>query len=260
MELKNLLIEINGNVATVTLNRPEKLNALNVATINELEFVFNSLQNNEEVSVIILTGSGQKAFAAGADVSEILVLDKLAAKNFSERGQEVFNLIENLGKPVIAAINGFALGGGCELALACHIRLASKNAKLGQPEINLGIIPGYGGTQRLARLINSSIALEYILTGDFIDAVQALNLGLVNHVFESDELIIKAEEIAEKIASKPAHAIKLILQAVNSTRNTKLIEGLKEEAHLFAAACETFDAKEGIKAFLEKRKPVFTNK
>lgn len=260
MNYKNLLVEIESNVAVVTINRPEKLNALNNETLNELYEVFLSIEHNAEVRAVILTGSGEKAFVAGADISELNQLTPLAAKDFAEKGQKIFSFIEHLSKPVIAAVNGFALGGGCELSLACHIRLASENAKFGQPEINLGVIPGYGGTQRLTRLINFSKALEYILTADFIDAQTALQLGLVNHVYPLNELKAKAKELAEKIAAKPAQAVRLALKAIQSVKELPQSQGESYEAALFALTTGTEDFKEGTSAFLQKRKPDFTHK
>ena len=260
MPYQNLLLNISESIAVVTLNRPEKLNALNSKTIDELRNVFVEINKNESISVVILTGSGEKAFVAGADISELNKLDTISAKAFSENGQEVFNLIENLNKPVIAVVNGFALGGGCELALACHIRIASENAKFGQPEVNLGIIPGYGGTQRLAGLINTGRAMEYILTGDMIDANEAFRIGLVNRVFPKEELMAKATEMANKIASKAGNAVRLALKAVNASGEVTSKEGQDYEASLFALCCGTEDFKEGTTAFLEKRKPVFKNK
>ncbi len=260
MHYKNLLVEIEKNIATVTINRPEKLNALNNETLNEIYDAFLSIEHNAEVRTVILTGSGEKAFVAGADISELNKLSPLAAKDFAEKGQKIFSFIEHLSKPVIAAVNGFALGGGCELALTCHIRLASENAKFGQPEINLGTIPGYGGTQRLTRLINFSKALEYILTADFIDANTALQLGLVNHVYPLDELMAKAKELAEKIAAKPAQAVRLALKAIQSVKELPQSQGESFEASLFALTTGTEDFKEGTSAFLQKRKPDFTHK
>lgn len=260
MNYKNLLVETDANLAVVTLNRPEKLNALNNETLNELYDVFLSLEHNAEVRAVILTGSGEKAFVAGADISELNQLSPLAAKDFAEKGQKIFSFIEHLSKPVIAAVNGFALGGGCELSLACHIRVASENAKFGQPEINLGVIPGYGGTQRLTRLINFSKALEYILTADFIDANTALQLGLVNHVYPLTELMMKAKELTEKIAAKPAQAVRLALKAIQSVKELPQSQGETFEASLFALTTGTEDFKEGTSAFLQKRKPDFTHK
>jgi len=260
MNYQNLLLDIKDHIATVTVNRPDKLNALNIQTVNELNDVFTEIEENEDVYVVIITGSGEKAFVAGADISELNELDVLSAKEFSERGNHVYSRIEGLDKPVIAAVNGFALGGGCELALACHIRVASENAKFGQPEVNLGIIPGYGGTQRLPRVVNPGRALEYILTGDMINAEEAFRTGLVNRVFPQSELMNKTMEIASKIASKGRQAIRFALKAVRSTMNMSLKDGLKYEASLFALSCSTEDFKEGTAAFLEKRKPVFKNK
>jgi enoyl-CoA hydratase len=260
MSYQNLLLSVKENIAVVTINRPEKLNALNSDLIDELKKVFTEINKDEKISVVILTGGGEKAFVAGADISELNKLDMISAKAFSEKGQEVFNLIENLNKPVIAAVNGFALGGGCELALSCHIRLASDNAKFGQPEVSLGIIPGYGGTQRLTRLINSGRAMEYILTGDMIDANEAFRIGLVNRVYPREELMTKATEMANKIASKAGNAVRLAVKAVNAVDEVSSKEGQNYEASLFALCCGTEDFKEGTSAFLEKRKPVFKNK
>lgn len=259
MNYQNLLIEIKNKIAVVKINQPDKLNALNAITMNELKNVFTGLDKDESVYVVILTGSGEKAFVAGADISELNKLDTISGKEFSEKGQEVFGIIENLSKPVIAAVNGFALGGGCEIALACHIRLASVNAKFGQPEVNLGIIPGYGGTQRLTRLINSGRAVEYILTGDMINADEAYRLGLVNHVYPQDELMDKAFELAMKIIAKGQTSVRLAIKAVNIVDEVSCKEGQNFEASLFAICCGTEDFKEGTSAFLEKRKPEFTN-
>lgn len=260
MSYQNLLLEIRDKKAIVTINRPDKLNALNAQTINELENVFSDLGNDDEVFVVIVTGSGEKAFVAGADIAELNRLDVIGAKKFSERGNSVFSRIENFDKPVIAAVNGFALGGGCELALSCHIRLASEHARFGQPEVNLGIIPGYGGTQRLARAINSSRALEYILTGDMINAEEAFRIGLVNKVFPHAELMNKSLELADKIAGKGQQAVRFALKAVRAVHQLSLAQGLNYEASLFALTCGTEDFKEGTSAFIEKRKPVFKNK
>jgi enoyl-CoA hydratase len=260
MSLQNLTVEHKGRTAVVTVNRPDKLNALNAQTMDELRSVFTELNGNENVSVVILTGSGEKAFVAGADIKELNQLEMISGKEFAEKGQETFNIIENLSKPVIAAVNGYALGGGCELSLCCHIRLASENAKFGQPEVNLGIIPGYGGTQRLTRLINSGRAMEYILTGDMIDSAEALRIGLVSKVFPHSELMGKALEMAEKIASKAGNAVRLAVKAVNISDEVSTREGQNYEATLFALCCGTEDFKEGTSAFLEKRKPEFKNK
>ena len=260
MNYQNILFEIKNHTGLVTINRPDKLNALNGKTIFELEDVFHLIKNNPDVFVVVITGSGEKAFVAGADIGELNKLDVISAKEFSEKGNRAFRAIETLDKPVIAAINGFALGGGCELALACHIRIASENAKFGQPEVNLGIIPGYGGTQRLARVINSARALEMILTGDMISAEEAFRIGLVNKVYPQSDLVNKALELADKISAKGQQAIRFALKAVKATDNISLTEGLSYEASLFALTCGTDDFKEGTAAFLEKRKPDFKNR
>lgn len=260
MEYKNLLLSVNENIAIVTLNRPEKLNALNRDTLVELKTVFEKLKSDENVFVVIVTGSGEKAFVAGADISEINKLNMVEGKKFAEFGQSVFTLIDKFEKPVLAAVNGFALGGGCELALSCHIRFASENAKFGQPEVNLGIIPGYGGTQRLARLINSGRAAELILTADMVDANEALRIGLVNKVYPQNELLNKTIETAKRIVMKGQQAIRLGLKAVKVVDEVSLKEGLDMEASLFGMCCGTEDFKEGTQAFLEKRKPNFKNK
>jgi len=260
MNYKNLLLNINEHIAVLTLNRPDKLNALNHETLTELKHALELLKDDANIFAVIITGSGEKAFVAGADISEINRLNMLEGKQFAEFGQSVFSIIEKFDKPVIAAVNGFALGGGCELALSCHIRLASENAKFGQPEVNLGIIPGYGGTQRLTRLINSGRAAEMILTADMIDASEALRIGLVNKVYPQSELQSKAYEMASKIASKGQQAIRLALKAVKVVDEVSSREGQNIEATLFALCCGTEDFKEGTQAFLEKRKPTFTNK
>lgn len=260
MNYKNLTAETKENIVVLTINRPEKLNALNKETFTELKDFFLQVKDDSAVRVVIVTGSGEKAFVAGADISELSKQNGLSGKEFSEKGQEVFNIIENLGKPVIAAVNGFALGGGCELALACHIRLASDRAKFGQPEVNLGIIPGYGGTQRLAKLINAGRATELILTGDMIDAEEAKQIGLVNKVYQHDELLAKAWELAEKISSKGNIAVSLALQCIQKSDELPETEGQAYEAAMFGVCCSTEDFKQGTTAFLEKRKPDFLNK
>ncbi len=254
---ETLIFEKKDHVAVVTINRPEKLNALNQKVKSELKRVFTAIKEDDGVRVVVLTGSGEKSFVAGTDIQELTELDQETGKGFSSAGQEVLNLVENLGKPVIAAVNGYALGGGCELALACHIRIAAENAKFGQPEVNLGIIPGYGGTQRLARLIGKGRAMESIITGDPIDAQEALRIGLVGKVVPQAELRKVSEELAEKIASKPSIAIRMALKAVNMTDETNLTDGQQLEATLFGLCCATEDFREGVAAFLEKRKPTF---
>lgn len=258
-ELKNIIFEERDNIATVIINRPQKLNALNKEILEELEAVFTSIKESKSIRAVVITGSGDKAFVAGADIAEINCLDSLKGKKFVEYGQGVFNLIYESDKPVIAAVNGFALGGGCELALACHIRLASETAKFGQPEVKLGLIPGYGGTQRLARIIGIGRATELLLTGETIDAQDAYRIGLVNKVFQKDELLIKADELAKQIAAQPQESVKLLLQTVRMTARTNLKEGLEYEAVSFGIACSTNDFKEGTKAFVEKRPANFTH-
>ncbi|MCB9210489.1 MAG: enoyl-CoA hydratase/isomerase family protein [Ignavibacteriales bacterium] len=260
MNFKNLLYNTEEKIGLITINRPSKLNALNSETLDELQTLFENVEKDNSINVVIITGAGDKAFVAGADINELRECNYESGISFSEKGQNVFNLIENFDKPVIAAVNGFALGGGCELALACHIRLASANSKFGQPEVNLGIIPGYGGTQRLSRMINTGRAAEYILTGDMISAEEALNIGLVNKIFTNENLIDEAKKMANRIAEKGQIAIRLALKSIQSTNNKSQIEGLKFETKLFAECCNTADFKEGTSAFLEKRKPNFKNK
>ena len=257
MAYKTVLLSINNRVATVTINRPDKLNALNAECKNELRDIFNSFKTQHEIDAVIITGSGEKAFVAGTDIGELRSLDRDTGKEFSLSGQTLFDAIQHLGKPVIAAINGYALGGGCELALACHIRIATENAKFGQPEVNLGIIPGYGGTQRLARLVGSGKAMEMILTGNQISAQEALRIGLVNMVVPSAQLLETAQNLAATILSKGQLAIRMSIKAINASLEMPLSEGLNVEASLFGECCSTNDFKEGITAFLEKRKPNF---
>ena len=257
MNYQNILLEEKNAIAIITINRPDKLNALNHQTMVELKDAFESVKSNNLIKAVIITGTGEKAFVAGADILELSKLNVVTGKEFAEFGQKIFTAIEKLGKPVIAAVNGYALGGGCELALACSIRLASENAKFGQPEVNLGIIPGYGGTQRLARLINSGRALEYILTGNMMDADEVYRIGLVNHVYPQEQLLSEAEKLASKIIAKGKVAVKMSLNAVNSVDELSENEGLNYEASLFAICCGTGDFKEGTSAFLEKRKPEF---
>ncbi len=260
MAYQTLLVESKPGLAYVTINRPDKLNALNAQAKQELVQVFEQIKHDPEIHVAILTGAGEKSFVAGTDIGELAELNADTGKLFAMGGQEVFDRIENLGKPVIAAVNGYALGGGCELALACHIRIAAEHAKFGQPEVNLGIIPGYGGTQRLARLIGKGRAMELILTGDQIDAQEALRIGLVNKVVPLVELMKTAEAVAQKILSKGQVAVRLALKAVNMTSETTLSDGLALEASLFGVCCGSEDFREGTRAFLEKRKPVFKNR
>ncbi len=260
MEFKNLILEKVENVAIVKINRIEKMNALNSETIDELEIIFTELNKDENVDAIVLTGNGEKAFVAGADIKELNKMDVISGQIMSEKGQKVFSLIENLSKPVIAAVNGYALGGGCELAMSCHFRYASENAVFGQPEVNLGIIPGYGGTQRMARLINHGRAMEFILTGDMIKSDEALRIGLVNKVFPKEELLEQTIKTAKKIASKGQIAVTMSIKAVNATKEISLEDGLKYEASLFGLCCGTQDFMEGTTAFLEKREAKFVKR
>jgi len=260
MAYETLLVTIANRVATVTVNRPDKLNALNARAKEELLALFTALRDDPSVAVVVLTGAGEKSFVAGTDIAELTALDAVTGREFAAGGQRVFDAIEGLGKPVIAAVNGYALGGGCELALACHIRIASEKARFGQPEVNLGIIPGYGGTQRLARLIGRGRALEMILTGAQVDAAEALRIGLVNKVVPHAELSARSQLMAEVIAGMGARAIALAMEAVNAADQTTLREGLAREAELFGDCCGTEDFKEGTTAFLEKRKPAFKNR
>jgi len=257
MAYETLLFEVKEGIAYVTINRPKVLNALNDQVISELEQVFTSIKEDDQVKAVILTGAGEKAFVAGADITQLVDLNTLQGKNFARKGQEVFCLIESLGKPVIAAVNGFALGGGCELAMSCTLRIASTKAKLGQPEVNLGIIPGYGGTQRLSRLVGKGRAMELLITGRMVDAQEAYQMGLVNKVVEPEELMEEAEKLAKTIMSKGPIAVKLAMEAVNRGLEVSLEEGLRIEADLFGLSCSTEDKVEGTKAFLEKRKPSF---
>jgi enoyl-CoA hydratase len=249
----NIKLEKKNKIAYVTIDRPKVLNALNMQTMEELREAFHDLKNDKGVRVVILTGAGEKSFVAGADINELQKNNPVEAKEYTHKGQSVLNLIENLGKPVIACINGFALGGGCELALACTMRLASDNARLGQPEVKLGIIPGYGGSQRLPRLVGKGIAMQILLTGDMISAQDAHRIGLVNEVVPTAELIPRAEAIAQAIIKNAPLAIQYCLEAVNHGMEMTQEEGLFLEATLFAVCCATEDKQEGTTAFLEKR-------
>jgi enoyl-CoA hydratase len=260
MQYQNILYEVKDRLAFVTVNRPAVLNALNDATVGELTDVFIKIKQDPSVGAVILTGAGEKAFVAGADINELSKRDVLTGKEFALRGQMCLNIIENLGKPVIAAINGFALGGGCEIAIACTMRVAAENAKIGAPEITLGLIPGFGGTQRLARLLGKGVAAELCLTGEMIPAQEALRIGLVNKVVPQGQAVAEAEKLARKILAKSPITVGLILEAINRGVEVDLLEGLNLEANLFAIACSTEDMKEGTKAFLEKRKAEFKGK
>jgi enoyl-CoA hydratase len=251
--LQNVKVEHRDAVLVVTIDRPKVLNALNAETVSELDRIFVEAAEDAQVKAIVLTGSGEKAFVAGADINELATMTPLSGKAVAEKGQRTFDRIERSKKPVIAAINGFALGGGCELALACHIRIASEKASLGLPEVSLGIIPGYGGTQRLSRLVGKGKALEMILTGDRISAADAERVGLVNKVVAPEQLLEAAEEMARKIASRSSVAVAAALEAVNVGLDVSLSDGQTLEATNFGLLCATEDMKEGMNAFLEKR-------
>ncbi|MFH1861433.1 MAG: enoyl-CoA hydratase-related protein [bacterium] len=260
MNYENLLFEIEDHIAIVAINRPKVLNALNAATMNDLRAVFLRIAEDPHIAAVILTGVGEKAFVAGADITEIASLSALSGAEFALNGQDVLNHIQHLSKPVVAAVNGYALGGGCELAMACHLRFASENALFGQPEVKLGIIPGYGGTQRLARLVGAGRALELCLSADTIDAQEAHRIGLVNKIFPQAELLEKSKEFCRKVISKGPVAVAHVLHAINHGLEMPLSDALRHEAHLFGLACATEDMKEGTKAFMEKRKAEFRGK
>jgi len=257
---ENILFEKKNAIAYVTVNRPKVLNALNMATMEELRRAFHGIKQDAELRVVILTGAGEKAFIAGADISELARNNPVEAKAYTHQGQSVLNLIENCGKPVIACINGFALGGGCEIAMACTMRLASETAKFGQPEVKLGIIPGYGGTQRLPRLVGKGLAMQLVLAGEMITAQEAHRIGLVNEVVAAAELIPRAEAVAQKIIANAPLAVQWAMEAVNKGMEMPLAEGLFLEATLFGLCCATEDKKEGTTAFLEKRAAKFKGK
>jgi enoyl-CoA hydratase len=260
MTFENLLIERDEAVAVVAFNRPKVLNALNAQTLAELANAIEAFKADAGVRAIILTGSGEKSFVAGADINELAVQTPVEGKEHARRGQQIFDAIENLGKPVIAAVNGFALGGGCELAMACTIRIAADTARFGQPEINLGIIPGYAGSQRLPRLVGKGIALEMMLTGDMLSAQRAYEIGLVNRVVPAAELMADAKRLAHTLASKAPIAIRYIIEAVNQGLDAPFPAGEFLETALFGAIASSADMKEGTTAFLEKRKAVWLGK
>jgi enoyl-CoA hydratase len=260
MTFQNLLITEHGAVRQITLNRPEKLNALNHATLSELHIAFDHAAADDAVRVIILTGAGPKAFVAGADIAEMNGLSPVQARDFSRHGQALMRKIELLGKPVIAMVNGFALGGGMELAMACHLRFAADTAKFGQPEVNLGLIPGFGGTQRLLRLAGRGAALELCLSGQTIDAARALALNIITRVFAANELIVETEKFAQHLAQLAPQAIRGVLDAINIGGEASLDIGLDYETQGFAIAFSTDDMKEGTAAFLEKRKAQFVGR
>ena len=260
MAYENVRTEVRDGLLVLTIDRPKVLNALNAATMEEIYDVFAAARSDEKVKAVIVTGGGDKAFVAGADIGELAQKTPTTGKETSERGQFILSFIERFPKPVIAAINGFALGGGCELALACHIRIASEKAQLGLPEVTLGIIPGYGGTQRMARLLGKGKALELICTGDRIGAAEAERIGLLNKVVPTDQLMATAEEMARKIMSRGPLAVRASIEAVMSGSDMPSAEGQFLEATLFGLLCASEDTKEGMKAFLEKRPAKFKGK
>jgi enoyl-CoA hydratase len=260
MAYSNLIFEVEDGVAVVTINRPKALNALNGATLKELKSAFEKVAKDKKIRAAVITGGGEKAFVAGADISEMVRFTALKADEFATLGQAVTLEIENCPKPVIAAVNGFALGGGTELAMACDFIYASTTAKFGQPEIKLGIIPGFGGTQRLPRLVGKAMAKELVLTGEMIDAAEALRIGLVNKVLPAEELLAAAKKTAARIASFSQPSVKASINAINKGLDVDLADALFIERQAFAILCSTKDQKEGMKAFLEKRKPEFKDK
>lgn len=259
-EYTNLLLEVQDGIGIVSINRPKALNALNAATIHELDKMFAELEKNDTVKVVIVTGAGEKSFVAGADITEMQHMTAIEGRSWGKLAQAVFNKIENLPKPVIAAVNGYALGGGCELAMACDIRIASEKAKFGQPEVSLGIPPGFGGTQRLPRLVGKGRAKELLFTGDMIDSAEAYRIGLVNKVVAQEELLAAAKTMAEKIMTRGPVAVALCKAAVNEGMDVDLESGVAYEAELFGLCFATTDQKEGMAAFVEKRKASFVGK
>lgn len=260
MAYETLLYEKRDGIGYVTIHRPEKLNALNRKVMSELSACFEQIDKDEEVRAVILRGAGDKSFVAGADVNELAVQSPVQGQETSTRGQKVLDFIENLGKPVIAAVNGYALGGGCELAMACTLRIASDSARFGQPEVKLGIIPGYAGTQRLSRLVGKGRAMELILTGEPISAQEAYRIGLVNQVVAAKDLVASAEALARKIMANGPLAVKFSIKAVNHGLEMTQQEGQFLEATLFGLCCTTADMKEGTRAFLEKRPATFVGR
>jgi enoyl-CoA hydratase len=260
MAFDTLLLERDGAVAIVTINRPQVLNALNAQTIDDLRRAILDLKSDESVRAVVLTGAGEKAFVAGADINELAVQTPTGGREHALTGQHVFDLVENMGKPVIAAINGYALGGGCELAMACTLRLAADTAKLGQPEISLGLIPGYAGTQRLPRLVGKGRAMEIILTGTPITADEALRIGLVNRVCPASELMAESKKLAQQLAKAAPIALRYIINALNKGVEMPFAEACQYEATLFGLVASTDDMREGTAAFLQKRKAEFKGK
>ena len=255
-----VLTEVSERILTITINRPDKLNALNAEVMDALAAAFEIARQDEGVGGVILTGAGEKAFVAGADVRVFTTLTPAAARAFAKKGQALFDRIENLGKPVVVAVNGFALGGGCELAMACTLRIASKTAKLGQPEVNLGVMPGYGGSQRLPRIVGKGRAFEILLTGDAVSADEAFRIGLVNRVVEPSELLAASRAILAKILSRAPMAVGCVLDAVNHGLDMPFAAAQDYEATLFGLCVSTEDLKEGVGAFLEKRPAKFTGR
>ncbi len=260
MNYETLLLEKRDGIAFVTINRPEKLNALNQKVMKELRACFEQIRDDRETKAVIVTGAGEKSFVAGADINELAVETPVSGRVTSLAGQRTLDLIENLGKPVIAAVNGYALGGGCELAMACTLRIASENARFGQPEVKLGIIPGYAGTQRLARLVGKGRAMELVLTGDPINAQEAYRIGLVNQVVPQKDLPATAESVARKIMANGPLAVRFAMEAVNHGLEMSEAEGQFLEATLFGLCCSTEDKNEGTRAFLEKRPAKFVGR
>lgn len=260
MDYQNLLFTKEDGIGIITMNRPKALNALNAALMNELSDLADQIAKDDSVKVVIITGSGEKAFVAGADITEMQPMSAIEGRNWGKLGQATFAKIENLPQPVIAAVNGFALGGGCELSMACDIRIASEKAKFGQPEVTLGITPGFAGTQRLARLVGRGIAKELLYTGDMIDAVEANRIGLVNKVVPAEQLMDKAKEMAKKIMSRAPVAVQLCKAAVNEGMDMDQDSAVAYEAEVFGLCFATSDQTEGMAAFVEKRKANFTGK
>lgn len=259
MEFKNIILSFDGYLVTITMNRPP-VNALNEETLDEIDKALNEISDNEEARVVLINSSSEKAFIAGADIKRFTQINPEEARNLIRKGQDLFDKIEAFPIPIIAAVNGFCLGGGCELAMACHIRIASEKAIFGQPEINLGIVPGFAGSQRLPRLINKTKALELLLTGDSIDSKEAFSLGLVNKVVSAEKLDEEAKNLAAKIAKKAPLAVKATIKLVNEGMSLPFKEAEKLEEEAFVAVFSSEDGQEGINAFLEKRKPEFKNK
>ncbi|MCC6476537.1 enoyl-CoA hydratase/isomerase family protein [bacterium] len=257
MPYENLTLEFENGIALLTIARPKALNALSNATLDEMESALDEIERNESARAVVITGSGEKSFVAGADISEIHKLDAKSGLAYSERGNALFYRIETFSRPVVAAVNGFALGGGCELSMACHVRLASEKAKFGQPEIGLGIIPGFGGTQRLPRLIGPGRALDLLMTGRMIDAATALAWGLVTEIIAPENLLSRAKELAAQLGAKPRVALTLIREAVRVGVPLEIGDALRVEADLFSKSCGTYDKTEGTAAFLEKREAHF---